>query len=200
MEVADGRQAPSKRAGAATAAGLICQEATHPSGEAGNATNPRASHQHSNTRQSLPYAVSVDFALLARAKSAASSSVVASSAMAAGRARRTSASSIATTSQNDGYRGLRYRVPVIYRAHDIRQYEHTKLMTWSDRMAISPGMGRKKRWPERVGAKFATGTLDRIAAALADGEERTAFIREAVERELERREKAAAKTIPQKRR
>lgn len=61
-------------------------------------------------------------------------------------------------------------------------------------------MGRKKRWPERVGAKFAAGTLDRIAAALADGEERTAFIREAVERELERREKAAAKTIPQKRR
>jgi hypothetical protein len=42
--------------------------------------------------------------------------------------------------------------------------------------------------------------LDRIAAALADGEERTAFIREAVERELARREKAAAKTIPQKRR
>jgi hypothetical protein len=46
-------------------------------------------------------------------------------------------------------------------------------------------MGRKKRWPERVGAKFAAGTLDRIAAALADGEERTAFIREAVERELD---------------
>jgi hypothetical protein len=61
-------------------------------------------------------------------------------------------------------------------------------------------MGRKKQWPERVGAKFAAGTLDRIAAALADGEERTAFIREAVERELARREKAAAKTIPQKRR
>jgi hypothetical protein len=39
-------------------------------------------------------------------------------------------------------------------------------------------MGRKKRWPERVGAKFAAGTLDRIGAALADGEERTAFIRE----------------------
>ena len=94
---------------------------------------------------------------------------------------------------------MRYRVPVIYRAHDTRQYGHTKLMTWSRRMAIKPCMGRKKRWPERVGAKFAAGTLDRIAAALADGEERTAFIREAVERELERREKAAAKTIPQKR-
>ena len=62
-------------------------------------------------------------------------------------------------------------------------------------MAMKPCMGRKKRWPERVGAKFAAGTLDRIAVALADGEERTAFIREAVERELERREKAAAKTI-----
>jgi hypothetical protein len=42
--------------------------------------------------------------------------------------------------------------------------------------------------------------LDRIAVAIADGEERTAFIREAVEREIERRERAAAKTIPQKRR
>ena len=30
--------------------------------------------------------------------------------------------------------------------------------------------GRKKRWPERVGAKFAAGTLDRIAVPLADGE------------------------------
>jgi hypothetical protein len=61
-------------------------------------------------------------------------------------------------------------------------------------------MGRKKQWPERVGAKFAAGTLDRIAAALADGEERTAFIREAVERELARREKAAAKANSPKQR
>ena len=61
-------------------------------------------------------------------------------------------------------------------------------------------MGRKKQWPERVGAKFAAGTFDRIAAALADGEERTAFIREAVERELARREKAAAKANSPKQR
>jgi len=67
-------------------------------------------------------------------------------------------------------------------------------------MAMKPCMGRKKQWPERVGAKFAAGTLDRIAVALADGEKRTAFIREAVEREIERRERAAAKTIPHKRR
>ena len=34
------------------------------------------------------------------------------------------------------------------------------------------------------------GTLERIAAVLAEGEERTAFIREAVEREIKRRESA----------
>jgi hypothetical protein len=39
-------------------------------------------------------------------------------------------------------------------------------------------------------AKFAAGTLERIAAVLAEGEERTAFIREAVEREIKRRESA----------
>jgi hypothetical protein len=55
-------------------------------------------------------------------------------------------------------------------------------------------MGRKKEWPERVGAT--AGTLDRIA----DGEERTAFIREAVERELAHREKAAAKANSPKQR
>jgi hypothetical protein len=59
-------------------------------------------------------------------------------------------------------------------------------------------MGRKKRWPERVGAKFAGGTLARIAAVLADGEERTAFIRQAVEREIERRQKAAERSAPKK--
>jgi hypothetical protein len=48
-------------------------------------------------------------------------------------------------------------------------------------------MGRKKRWPVRVHAKFAPGTLERIAAVLYDGKERTAFIREAVEREIARR-------------
>jgi hypothetical protein len=62
-------------------------------------------------------------------------------------------------------------------------------------------MGRKLRWPERIGAKFATGTLERIAAVLADGEERTAFIRQAVEREIERRQKVAGerKSAPRKR-
>jgi hypothetical protein len=45
-------------------------------------------------------------------------------------------------------------------------------------------------------AKLAAGTLARIAAVLERGEERTAFMREAIERELERREHAS----PRKRR
>ena len=64
------------------------------------------------------------------------------------------------------------------------------MVTPGSDVAIQPRMGRKKRWPERVGAKFAAGTLKKVAAVLADREERTAFIREAVEREIERRESA----------
>jgi hypothetical protein len=47
-------------------------------------------------------------------------------------------------------------------------------------------------------AKFAAGTRDRIAAVLAKGEVRLDFIREAVERELERRERSGA-PAPRKR-
>jgi hypothetical protein len=65
------------------------------------------------------------------------------------------------------------------------------MMTTDESVAIKPRMGRKKRWPERVGAKFAGGTLARIAAVLDEEEERTAFIRQAVEREIERRQLAA---------
>lgn len=52
-------------------------------------------------------------------------------------------------------------------------------------------MGRKKMWAEDMVARFAEGTFGRIDAVLQDGEERTAFVREAVERELKRREKQA---------
>jgi hypothetical protein len=50
-------------------------------------------------------------------------------------------------------------------------------------------MGRTKKWSEDMQARFPEGTFDRIDAVLADGEERTAFVREAVERELKRRER-----------
>lgn len=51
------------------------------------------------------------------------------------------------------------------------------------------GVGRTKEFTERILQPFRDGTLARIAAALEEGEERTAFIREAVERELKRRER-----------
>jgi hypothetical protein len=50
-------------------------------------------------------------------------------------------------------------------------------------------MGRKKMWAEDMQARFQEGTFDRIDAVLEDGEERTQFVREAVERELRRRER-----------
>lgn len=52
-------------------------------------------------------------------------------------------------------------------------------------------MGRKKLWAEDMQARFAAGTFARIDAVLAENEDRTALVREAVERELKRREKAA---------
>jgi hypothetical protein len=50
-------------------------------------------------------------------------------------------------------------------------------------------MGRKKRWAEDMQARFPEGTFDRIQAVLEDGEDRTDFVRQAVERELKRRER-----------
>lgn len=50
-------------------------------------------------------------------------------------------------------------------------------------------VGRKKEFTERILAPFRDGTLARIAAVLEGEEDRTAFIRDAVERELKRRER-----------
>jgi hypothetical protein len=52
-------------------------------------------------------------------------------------------------------------------------------------------VGRKKRWLEDMQARFPEGTFGRIAAVLVEGEDRTDFVRDAVDRELRRREKAA---------
>ncbi len=53
-------------------------------------------------------------------------------------------------------------------------------------------MGRKQINDEAVLAGFPEGTLARVDAVLLDREKRAAFIREAVERELEQRESALA--------
>jgi hypothetical protein len=44
-------------------------------------------------------------------------------------------------------------------------------------------------WPEKFLASFAAGTLARIAGACAPGEDKRAFIRQALERELKHRER-----------
>jgi hypothetical protein len=50
-------------------------------------------------------------------------------------------------------------------------------------------VGRKKRWAEDMQARFPEGTFARVGAVLRDREDRTDFVREAVERELKRRER-----------
>jgi hypothetical protein len=56
-------------------------------------------------------------------------------------------------------------------------------------------MGRKKRWAEDMVARFATGTFARISAVLRPGEDRTDFVRQAVERELKTREARKAMRV-----
>lgn len=54
---------------------------------------------------------------------------------------------------------------------------------------IPAPVGRPRINGEQTPARFRDGTLARVDAALADGEKRSDFIREAVERELSRRER-----------
>lgn len=57
--------------------------------------------------------------------------------------------------------------------------------------SIKPGVGRKRinDPDEQTPARFPAGTLARIDDVLEEGEPRASFIREAVERELTRRER-----------
>ncbi|MGY4222710.1 metal-responsive CopG/Arc/MetJ family transcriptional regulator [Bradyrhizobium sp. USDA 4503] len=50
-------------------------------------------------------------------------------------------------------------------------------------------MGRKKLWAERITLPLSTEALEQIDAALHDGEARVDLIREAIERELRRRQR-----------
>ena len=55
-------------------------------------------------------------------------------------------------------------------------------------------MGRKKRWAEDMQARFLEGTFARIAPLLGKDEDRTDFVRDAVEREIKRRARESAKS------
>jgi len=52
-------------------------------------------------------------------------------------------------------------------------------------------MGRKKINDEQMPGRFPSGTFARMDAVLAPGEKRSDLLRDAVERELKRRERAA---------
>jgi hypothetical protein len=54
-------------------------------------------------------------------------------------------------------------------------------------------MGRKRINDEETLARFPAGTLKQVDAALRENEKRAEFFREAVERELKRREGLAAR-------
>lgn len=54
-------------------------------------------------------------------------------------------------------------------------------------------MGRPQINSEQMPARFAEGTLDRIDTVLEEKEKRSDFLRDAVERELSRRERKASK-------
>lgn len=59
--------------------------------------------------------------------------------------------------------------------------------------------GPVKQYPNATAAWFAEGTFCRILAALKPGENRAGFIREAVLKELERRERAKPLAKPRPR-
>lgn len=52
-------------------------------------------------------------------------------------------------------------------------------------------LGRPQQWAERTPVRFAEGTFGRITMVLRDDEDRSDFIRLAVNREVERREAEA---------
>ncbi len=79
---------------------------------------------------------------------------------------------------------MRYAVNNSYEKKWIRQKKSYQLFR---------NMGRKRQWREDMQARFPDGTFARIEAVLRDGEDRTDFVREAVEKELKRRQEAESR-------
>jgi hypothetical protein len=61
--------------------------------------------------------------------------------------------------------------------------------------AIGNRVGRKRKWAQDMQARFPRGTFERIEAVLGETEDRTDFVRQAVEHELQLRE-AASQRVP----
>ena len=60
-------------------------------------------------------------------------------------------------------------------------------------VATRPHVGRRKEFEESLRLPLAAGTTARIDAALEPGEPRLELIREAIEREIKRRERVKAR-------
>jgi len=80
---------------------------------------------------------------------------------------------------------------MLYLKHmSLGSIEHMLNISTADQgAAIGSRVGRKMEYPEKREAAFRAGTLARVQSALTEGENQVGFIREAVERELERRGK-----------
>lgn len=74
----------------------------------------------------------------------------------------------------------------------MRNYSSTDKVICDTR----PRMGRPPLWSQNMQARFRSGTFERIGVVLREDEDRTDFVREAVERELERREKSSELATP----
>lgn len=72
----------------------------------------------------------------------------------------------------------------MFRTYDIFYLSSISYVRKSD-------MGRKKLWTERLTVPLNEEQVSRMDAALQDGEARLDLIREAIERELKRRERRA---------
>lgn len=63
-------------------------------------------------------------------------------------------------------------------------------MTEIHTYASTPRVGRKKEYPDRITLPLAEGVLAKVDSVLADGEPRLDMIREAIDREIKRRQRA----------
>ena len=67
-------------------------------------------------------------------------------------------------------------------------------MSASEISPIVRRMARPKKFVEEMVARFLAGTFARITAALRPGEDRADLVRDAVDREIQRRAKESAKS------
>ena len=91
----------------------------------------------------------------------------------------------------------RYLIAVLLAADNLSICDITLEATLTEYLisATTRSMGRKKINDEQMPGRFPSGTFARMDAVLAPGEKRSDLLREAVERELKRRERSQATSV-----